>query len=67
VKHDGLQRAQLTQQVERLCGPAGHEVEPSAVAAALRLDVNGARLVVERELRGTGRFGGEKQDHMLRG
>jgi hypothetical protein len=65
VNNSGPQLAQLAQQVERLGRPPGHEVEPIPIASALQLDVDRARLLVERQAAGVARVGRQEQDHVL--
>jgi hypothetical protein len=52
MNHRGLELAQLPKKIERLGSPSGHELEPLPRAAALELDVDRARLTIERELVG---------------
>ena len=56
VNHRWLELAKLTEQVERLCSPPGHEFEAMPVTTALELHLNRTCLATECELVGSGRI-----------
>src|SRR6185436_2470661 len=60
-----LELAQLAEQIERLHGPSGLELEAVPVAGALQLVLDRPRLPIEREPVGTDRIGSQKQDLVL--
>jgi hypothetical protein len=56
----------LAQQVERLRGPPGLELEAVPTAGALQLYLNRARLLIERPPVGTDRVRGDEEDRVRR-
>jgi hypothetical protein len=57
-----LELAKLAQQIERLGGPSGHQIEAVAEAAAFQLALDRAHLAIEREAIGAERIGGQEQN-----
>src|SRR5262249_44765227 len=64
LDHAGPERAQLVQQIVRLRGPPGHELEAVAKPRALELVLDRARLRTERKLSRPARTSRQKQDEL---
>ena len=60
-----LELAQLAEQVDGLHRPSRHEIEPIPMATPLELTLYRSSFLIECEPIGSGRVGGQKQDHML--